>query len=69
MPVQYLYEYLDDAHNLYAFLGDFPEVTTGQALEAIEERVKTKRRHPQRQRLCERHTQIHGNARPDLYTV
>ena len=40
VPVQYLYEYLDNVHNLYAFLDDFPEVTTDQALEAIGERVK-----------------------------
>ena len=39
MPVQYLYEYLDKVHNLYAFLNDFPEVTAEQALKAIRERI------------------------------
>ena len=35
VPVQYLYEYLDNVHNLYAF----PEVSAEQALAAIEEKV------------------------------
>ena len=39
VPVQYLFEYVDRVHNLYAFLDDFPEVSTEQALEAIRERV------------------------------
>lgn len=39
VPVQYLYEYLDHVHNLYAFLNDFPEVTAEQALKAIRERI------------------------------
>lgn len=39
VPVQYLYEYLDDAHNLYAFLDDFPEVTAEQALKAVRDRI------------------------------
>ena len=39
VPVQYLFEYLDNVHNLYAFLNDFPEVTAEQALKAIRERI------------------------------
>ena len=40
VPVQYMFEYLDRVHNLHAFLDDFPEVSMGQALKAIRERVK-----------------------------
>ena len=39
VPVQYLFEYLDKVHNLYAFLDAFPEVTAEQALKAIRERI------------------------------
>ena len=39
VPVQYLFKYLDQAHNLYAFLDDFPQVSMNQALAAIRERV------------------------------
>ncbi len=39
VPVQYLFEYLDNVHNLYAFLDDFPEVSAEQALKAIWERL------------------------------
>ena len=39
VPVQYLFEYLDETHNLYAFLDDFPQVGIKQALAAIRERV------------------------------
>ena len=39
VPVQYLYEYLDNVHNLYAFLNDFPAVSREQALKAIRERI------------------------------
>ena len=41
VPVQYMFEYLDRVHNLHAFLDDFPEVSIGQALKAMRERVKT----------------------------
>ncbi len=40
VPVQYMFEYLDRVHNLHAFLDDFPEVSIGQALKAMRERVK-----------------------------
>ena len=40
VPVQYMFEYLDKVHNLHAFLEDFPEVSIGQAVEAMRERVK-----------------------------
>ena len=40
VPVQYMFEYLDRVHNLHAFLDDFPEVSIGQAVEAMRERVK-----------------------------
>lgn len=39
VPVQYLFKYLEQAHNLYAFLDDFPQVSMDQALTAIRERV------------------------------
>ena len=40
VPVRYMFEYLDKVHNLHAFLDDFPEVSIGQAVEAMRERVK-----------------------------
>ena len=40
VPVQYLYEYLDKAHNLYPFLDAFPEMSAKQAIEAMRERVE-----------------------------
>ena len=39
VPVQYLFKYLDETHNLYAFLDDFPQVSLEQALTAIRDRV------------------------------
>ncbi|MCY4652117.1 MAG: type II toxin-antitoxin system HicB family antitoxin, partial [Dehalococcoidia bacterium] len=30
VPVQYLFKYLDETHNLYAFLDDFPQVSMDQ---------------------------------------
>ena len=39
VPVQYLYEYLDNGHNLYAFLRRFSRVREEQALKAIRERI------------------------------
>lgn len=41
VPVQYLFEYLDNVHNLYAFLNDFPDVSAEQALKAIRERINS----------------------------
>ena len=40
VPLQRLFAYLDDAHNLHAFLRDFPQVSRAQALEAVRARVK-----------------------------
>ena len=40
VPLQYMFEYLDKAHNLHAFLDHFPEVSIGQAVKAMRERVK-----------------------------
>ena len=40
VPLRYMFAYLDEAHNLHAFLDDFPQVSRGQALAAIRERVK-----------------------------
>ena len=40
VPLQRLFAYLDEAHNLHAFLRDFPQVSRAQALEAVRERVK-----------------------------
>lgn len=40
VPVQYMFEYLDRVHNLHAFLDDFPQVSIGQAVKAMQERVK-----------------------------
>jgi uncharacterized protein (DUF433 family) len=42
VPVQYMFEYLDRVHNLHAFLDDFPEVSMGQAVKAMRERVRAK---------------------------
>ena len=39
VPQAYLFKYLDERYNLYAFLGDFPQVSKGQAVAAIRERV------------------------------
>ena len=39
VPVQYLFKYLDETNNLYAFLDDFPQVSKEQALAAIREYV------------------------------
>ena len=40
VPKQRLFAYLDEAHNLHAFLRDFPQVSRAQALEAVRARVK-----------------------------
>ena len=40
VPLQRLFAYLDEAHNLHAFLRDFPQVSRSQALEAVRARVK-----------------------------
>ena len=40
VPLRYMFAYLDEAHNLHSFLDDFPQVSRGQALAAIRERVK-----------------------------
>ena len=39
VPQAYLFKYLDERYNLYAFLRDFPQVSKEQALAAIRERV------------------------------
>ena len=39
VPVQYMFAYLDRAHNLHAFLDDFPEVSMEQAVKAIRESI------------------------------
>ena len=41
VPLQYLFHYTDEVHNLYAFLEDFPQVSMEQALTALRERVAT----------------------------
>ena len=40
VPVAYLFEYVDRMYSLYSFLDDFPEVSRGQALKAIGDKVK-----------------------------
>lgn len=40
VPVAYAFYYMDKVHNLHAFLDDFPQVSRGQAVEAIRARVK-----------------------------
>ena len=40
VPVEYVFYYMDKVHNLHSFLDDFPQVSRGQALAAIRERVK-----------------------------
>ena len=39
VPMQYMFKYLSEMYNLYAFLDDFPQVSKEQALAAIRERV------------------------------
>ena len=39
VPVQYLFTFLDNGWNLYAFLKRFPSVSPEQALKAIRERI------------------------------
>ena len=41
VPVQYLFKYLNETYNLYAFLDDFPQVSVEQALAAIRDRVNS----------------------------
>ena len=41
VPVEYLFHYTDQVHNLYAFLEDFPQVSRKQALAALNKRVDT----------------------------
>ena len=41
VPVQYMFKYLEEMHNLHAFLDDFPHVSMEQALAAIRERVRS----------------------------
>ena len=40
VPVEFVHYYMDDLHNLYAFLSDYPSVSREQALEAIEGRLR-----------------------------
>ena len=40
VPVQRLIDYMDQMHNLYAFLEDYPEINAEQALEGIREYVR-----------------------------
>ena len=39
VPIQYLFHYTDEVHNLYAFHEDFPQVSTEQAFEAMAKRL------------------------------
>lgn len=39
VPVEYMHEYLNRVHNLYAFLQDFPQVSRQQALQAIKQNL------------------------------
>lgn len=40
MPVEYVHYYMDNVHNLHAFLSDYPSVTRKQVFAAIEERLQ-----------------------------
>ena len=40
VPVQYLFDYVDQMYNLYAFLEDHPVISAEQALEGIREYVR-----------------------------
>ncbi len=42
VPVEYVHYYLDNVHNLHAFLRDYPSVSREQAFAAIEERLLEK---------------------------
>ena len=39
VPVQCMFEYVDEVNSLHAFLNDFPEVSMEQALAPLRERV------------------------------
>ena len=39
VPEEYVHYYLDNVHNLHAFLRDYPSVSREQAFAAIEERL------------------------------
>ena len=39
VPIQSLFDFLDDGLNLYVFLDQFPSVSRDQALAAIRERL------------------------------
>lgn len=41
VPVQYVFDYLDEMHNIFAFLDDFPEVGLADAIRAIRVYVKS----------------------------
>lgn len=43
VPVQYLFHYTDEVHNLYAFQDDFPQVSLKQAFKAIAKRLDDSR--------------------------
>ena len=57
VPVQYLFHYLDFVRNLYAFHTDYPQVTSQQAFEAMDERIQTARNE-----LIHSHRQIHSGS-------
>ncbi len=40
VPVEYVHYYMDNVHNLHAFLSDYPSVTRKQVFAAIEERLQ-----------------------------
>ena len=40
VPVQYLFAYLDEGYNLYTFMKYFPSVDMGQAVKALDAKVK-----------------------------
>ena len=40
VPVEYVHYYMDNVHNLHAFLSDYPSVTREQVFAAIEERLQ-----------------------------
>lgn len=40
VPVAYMFAYLDEVHNLYDFLQDFPQVSFEQAIAAMWERAR-----------------------------
>ena len=63
VPVQYVFEYVDNGYNPYTFVKYFPSVSMEQALVALDARDQSKKCRSQQQAGCERHARVHWHAR------